>query len=124
MAELDRYTQKAVDDPDFRARVLEDANKAIKEEFGYEPPYKVTYHIADKNHIVFCLPPDDGALDDNDVNNVAGGVGNNAGYGYNPSNADYRYNSGYVNKPPRTPMITGYLGSQDQDIPGAIGPKW
>lgn len=75
MAKLDRYTQKAVDDPNFRARVLKDANKAIKEEFDYEPPYKVTYHISDENHIVFCLPPDDGTLDDSLLDNIAGGVG-------------------------------------------------
>lgn len=73
MAELDRYTQKAVDDPQFRSKVLKDANKAIKEEFGYDPPYKITYHISDESHIVFCLPPEDGALDDNDLSNIAGG---------------------------------------------------
>ena len=52
---------------------MKDANKAIKEEFGYEPPYKITYHISDKNHIVFTLPPEDGAIDDNSLDNVAGG---------------------------------------------------
>lgn len=73
MATLDKYTQKAIDDPHFRAKLLKDANKAIKEEFDYDPPYKITYHISDKNHIVFTLPPEDGALDDNDLIEVAGG---------------------------------------------------
>lgn len=70
MAELNKYTQKAVDDPHFRAKVLKDANKAIKEEFGYEPPYKITYHISDKTHIVFTLPPEDGTIDDNSLDAV------------------------------------------------------
>lgn len=74
MANLDKYTQKAIDDPHFRSKLLKDASKAIKEEFDYDPPYKITYHISDENHVVFTLPPEDGALDDNDLNSVAGGV--------------------------------------------------
>lgn len=73
MAELDKYTKKAIEDPEFRKRVLEDANKAIKEEFGDEPPYKVTYHITDPKNIVFTFPPITGELDDLELESAAGG---------------------------------------------------
>lgn len=105
MAELDRYTQKAVDDPNFRARVLKDANKAIKEEFDYEPPYKVTYHISDENHIVFCLPPDDGALDDSFLDNIAGGVGvSNSNNGNVFNNGDLFVNGIFNQTDPNNPQ--------------------
>lgn len=73
MEKLDKYTEKAIKDPDFRKRALEDANKAIKEEFGEEPAYKVTYHVTDSKHIVFTLPPEVDELDDDDLSSVSGG---------------------------------------------------
>lgn len=77
MSKLDKYTEKAVKDADFRRKVLEDANKAIKEEFGEEPEFKVTYHVTDSKHIVFTFPVDptavSGELSDDALEAVAGG---------------------------------------------------
>lgn len=70
MAKLDQCTQKAINDPHFRSKLLRDANKAIKEEFGYDPPCKITYHISDESHIVFTLPPENYSPDDSDSTNV------------------------------------------------------
>lgn len=74
MAELDKYTKKAIDDPEFRKKVLKDANKAIKEEFGEEPPCKVTYHTTDSKNLVFVLPPENYELNEKDLESASGGI--------------------------------------------------
>ena len=41
MLDLQKYLRRAKADPGFRARLLKNANQAIKDEFGEELPYKL-----------------------------------------------------------------------------------
>ena len=68
MLNLQKYLSKAEVDPDFKEKLLKDANQAIKDEFGEKIPYKLTCH----KKIVFEVEEMD-SLSDTDAISVAGG---------------------------------------------------
>ncbi len=66
----------------FRKQLLEDGNKAIKENFNEDIPAKLIFHESDPKHLVFVLPikdqvledfGDEGELDEDTLESVAGG---------------------------------------------------
>ena len=68
MLDLQKYLSKAADDPGFKKRLIENANQAIKDEFGEDLPYELKC----KEKLVFEVEPMDG-LSDAELSNVAGG---------------------------------------------------
>ena len=75
MLDLQKYLRRAKADPGFRARLLKNANQAIKDEFGEELPYKLKC----KEKLVFEIEAMD-EMSDADANSVAGGESYNADY--------------------------------------------
>ena len=78
---LDEATDVAMKDLDFRKRLLEDANKAIKERLNEDLPAKAIFHESDPKHLVFVLPlkekivQEGEELDEDSLESVAGGKG-------------------------------------------------
>ena len=70
MLDLHKYLNRAAADLGFRARLLKNANQAIKNEFGEDLPYKLKC----KEKLVFEIEAMDG-LSDSDLESVAGGSG-------------------------------------------------
>lgn len=68
MIDLQKYSKKAKTDPNFREKLLQDANQAIKEKFGDELPYKVTCH----EKLVFEVKPKK-SFSESEFSKVAGG---------------------------------------------------
>ena len=68
MLDLKKYLRRASADPGFRARLLKNANQAIKNEFGEDLPYKLKC----KEKIVFEVEATDGVAE-SDLEGVAGG---------------------------------------------------
>ena len=68
MLDLNKYLKRAEADPGFRQRLLQDANRAIKDEFGEDLPYKVKCHAK----LVFEIESSDG-LSGADLSDVAAG---------------------------------------------------
>ena len=68
MLDLQKYLKKAETDPDFRKKLLQDANQAIKDEFSDELPYKVTC----RENLIFEVEAME-SLSDADTSSVAGG---------------------------------------------------
>ena len=68
MLDLQKYLRKAEADPGFKARLLQDANQAIKDEFGEDLPYKLKCC----KKLVFEVESMDG-YNDEDFKGVAGG---------------------------------------------------
>ena len=69
MLDLQKYAKRAEADPGFRQRLLQDANRAIKDEFGEDLPYKLKC----KEKLSFEIEAMDGSNDSN-WEGVAGGV--------------------------------------------------
>lgn len=66
---------KAVEDPEFKKKLLSDGNKAVKELTGKDLPIKYIVHDADEKNLVFVLPEvNSGELNENDLSGVSGGV--------------------------------------------------
>lgn len=66
---------KAVEDPEFKKKLLSDGNKAVKELTGKDLPIKYIVHDADEKNLVFVLPEvKSGELNENDLSGVSGGV--------------------------------------------------
>lgn len=67
---------KAMEDDNFKAKLLKDANEAVLELTGKKIPVKVTVHDADEKNLVFILPKwnPEGELDENNLETVSGGV--------------------------------------------------
>ena len=61
--------KRAAADPGFKAKLLKNANQAIKDEFGEDLPYELKC----KEKLVFEVEPMDG-LSDAELSNVAGGT--------------------------------------------------
>ena len=78
---LEEATDVAMKDLDFRKRLLEDANKAIKERLNEDLPTKAIFHESDPKHLVFVLPlkerivQEGEELDEDSLESVAGGKG-------------------------------------------------
>ncbi len=70
MLDLQKYLRRAKADPGFRARLLKNANQAIKDEFGEELPYKLKC----KEKLSFEIEVTD-EMSDADAKSVAGGGG-------------------------------------------------
>ena len=68
MLDLQKYLKKAEADPSFRKRLLQDANRAIKDEFGEDLPYALKC----KEKLSFEVESMDG-YNDEDLKGVAGG---------------------------------------------------
>jgi len=68
MLDLKKYSDSAEADPGFRARLLKNANQAIKDEFGEDLPYKLKC----KEKLVFEIEVMD-EMSDADAKSVAGG---------------------------------------------------
>ena len=66
---------KAMEDDNFKAKLLKDANKAVLELTGKKIPVKVTVHDADEKNLVFILPKwnPEGELDEDNLETVSGG---------------------------------------------------
>ena len=69
MLDLQKYLKRAAADPGFKAKLLKNANQAIKDEFGEDLPYELKC----KEKLVFEVEPMDG-LSDAELSNVAGGT--------------------------------------------------
>ncbi len=70
MLDLKKYLKKAEADPSFKAKLLKNANQAIKDEFGEDLPYKLKC----KEKLAFEVEAMN-SLSDVDVSSVAGGNG-------------------------------------------------
>ena len=68
MLDLQKYAKRAEADPEFRAKLLKNANQAIKDEFGEDLPYALKC----KEKLSFEVESMDG-LSDGDFEGVAGG---------------------------------------------------
>ena len=68
MLDLQKYLSKAADDPGFKKRLIENANQAIKDEFGEDLPCKLKC----REKLVFEVERMD-ELADSDLVGVAGG---------------------------------------------------
>ena len=68
MLDLQKYLRRAEADPSFRKRLLQDANRAIKDEFGEDLPYALKC----KEKLSFEVESMDG-YNDEDLKGVAGG---------------------------------------------------
>ena len=68
MSDLKKYLKKAEADPGFKARLIRNANQAIKDEFGEDLPYKLKCC----KKLVFEVESMDGSNDE-DFKGVAGG---------------------------------------------------
>ena len=77
---LEEATDVAMKDLDFRKRLLEDANKAIKERLNEDLPAKAIFHESDPKHLVFVLPlkerivQEGEELEEDVLDSVAGGA--------------------------------------------------
>lgn len=83
----ERIIEKAMDDIDFRSRLLSDPHKALEEEFNLLIPQdkclKVVENAADTEYLVLPASPE---LDDVELSNVSGGGGRGeSGTGSTPS---------------------------------------
>lgn len=67
---------KALEDDNFKAKLLKDANEAVLELTGKKIPVKVTVHDTDEKNLVFILPKwnPEGELDEDNLEAVSGGV--------------------------------------------------
>ena len=70
MLDLKKYLNRASADPGFRQKLLQNANQAIKDEFGEDLPYKLKC----KENLIFEVAPMD-EMSDADLSSVAGGDG-------------------------------------------------
>ena len=68
MLNLNKYLKKAKIDPEFKRRLLQDANRAIKDEFGEELPYEVVC----REKLVFEVKPTK-SFSESEFGKVAGG---------------------------------------------------
>ena len=66
---------KAMEDDNFKAKLLKDANEAVLELTGKKIPVKVTVHDADEKNLVFILPKwnPEGELNEDNLETVSGG---------------------------------------------------
>ena len=73
---IDKATEKAMGNEEFRKSLVEDANKAIKSEYNEDLPIKVTFHEFDDKKLVFVLPKElvSDELSDDALGSVSGGV--------------------------------------------------
>ena len=72
-----RLVEKATEDEDFRTRLLEDANAAIKNEYGIDVPdfIKIQVHESDSSVLHLALPPDSNVeLDEERMEAIAAGL--------------------------------------------------
>ncbi len=69
MLDLQKYAKRAEIDPEFRAKLLKNANQAIKDEFGEDLPHALKC----KEKLSFEVESMDG-LNDGDLEGVAGGT--------------------------------------------------
>ena len=67
MLDLQKYLKRAAADPGFKAKLLKNANQAIKDEFGEDLPYELKC----KQKLVFEVEPMD-ETSDADLSSVAG----------------------------------------------------
>lgn len=67
---------KAMEDDNFKAKLLKDANEAVRELTGKKIPIKVTVHDSDEKNLVFILPKwnPEGELDEDNLETVSGGI--------------------------------------------------
>lgn len=67
---------KAMEDDNFKAKLLKDANEAVLKLTGKKIPVKVTVHDADEKNLVFILPKwnPEGELNEDNLETVSGGV--------------------------------------------------
>ena len=68
MLNLNKYLKKAKTDPEFKRRLLQNANRAIKDEFGEDLPYTVTC----REKLVFEVEPTK-SFSESEFSKVAGG---------------------------------------------------
>ncbi len=75
---------RADEDVEFRARLMKDPKKAIKEATGYLVPDGINIHVVEDNatdyHLV--LPPVGRNLPDGEISGVAGGTNNYGPWGW------------------------------------------
>ena len=116
MLNLQKYLSKAEADPDFKEKLLKDANQAIKDEFGEKIPYRLKC----KKKLSFEVEEMD-SLSDADVSSVAGGSPNPTlipfdrdwFFGPNPAIHDVTF---YLPSP--APGSTGRISYRDVIEPG------
>ncbi len=67
---------KAMEDDNFKAKLLKDANEAVLELTGKKIPVKVTIHDSDEKNLVFILPKwnPEGELNEDNLETVSGGA--------------------------------------------------
>ena len=67
---------KAMEDDNFKAKLLKDANEAVLELTGKKIPVKVTIHDSDEKNLVFILPKwnPEGELNEDNLETVSGGI--------------------------------------------------
>ncbi len=67
---------KAMEDDNFKAKLLKDANEAVLELTGKKIPVKVTVHYTDEKNLVFILPKwnPEGELNEDNLETVSGGI--------------------------------------------------
>ena len=75
MLDLQKYAKRAEADPGFRQRLLQDANRAIKDEFGEDLPYKLKC----KEKLSFEVEP---------IENLSDAYLDRAAGGKNPPNSE------------------------------------
>ena len=80
MLDLQKYLGKAATDPGFKAKLLKNANQAVKDEFGEDLPYKLKC----KEKLAFEVEAMD-EMSDADANSVAGGDGEGKVQDFDPA---------------------------------------
>ena len=103
MLDLDKYSRRAEADPGFKQRLVQNANQAIKNEFGEDLPYKVKCH----EKLVFEIEPMSD-LADADFEGVAGGVTERGYHTYDTNSraaSKYRRAYGFNSEPTQVSLF-------------------
>ncbi|MBF0349943.1 MAG: hypothetical protein HQM11_02875 [SAR324 cluster bacterium] len=75
---LGKITKKALEDSNYKARLLSDTSTAVREVLGMEPPQNIVIHENTNkilNLVIPANPDTSGELSDTDLSMVAGGKG-------------------------------------------------
>ena len=110
MLDLKKYLRRASADPGFRARLLKNANQAIKDEFGEDLPYKLKC----KEKLTFEVETMDGVAE-SDLEGVAGGDNEEKVQDFAPAPLINHLSTGNVCLKPAPPVMN------DSDLEGVAG---
>ena len=123
MLDLKKYEKKAHADPDFKKRLLRNANQAIREEFGVDLPYKLNC----REKLTFEVETTDDSLSENNFESVAGGSPPHSLVPFNLKMFSDKYICKYC-LPDTTPGSTGFINYtgfvKQSSHPLALQRKW